>query len=1162
MSSEESLPEEVSTQEVPPEEGEQAGAVQGLFSSSGILQLVELEIPGKTGPVPSGEWGINFAAAIDNYPLLGLQLFVPAWPRMGQGDSVAVLLGGDVATSKPIAADEVDTRQTLFIAPNRLRSGPNTISYRVTRVGQISEDSAPTDVLVKLERPGGQDTDPGPGHSELTLSLPQDIINDGVDKAAAAKGVPVTIKPYPFMAEYDEIWLSWGGVFVIHTVTQAEVGNDIVIIVDEATILEAGDSERVIKQKSRTGQDVNNGGLAIAFKVYDLVANQSEDWSPEIRVVVDTGGSRLAAGIVKEAENNVLDLENLNGGPATLQIVALPPDFAFGDEIIVSLMGTSADGKPIDISYAPQKVVNVPSVIEIPVPNADVRRLAKSQAGFRYQLRKADGTLLQARGRFVSIVGEPEQLAAPVAKDAVGGGLDPQLRMTTIEVAWDETMAAGYAVTLIWWGTKPDLSPYFPDIETYYISYNDEVFKQPIVFHVDGEHLRNIEGGTVVLSYELFDNQGVGRKSLATPSYNVGPRRAELPAPEVKPVQGNVLDPEELPLGYASMIVKAYARIAIDDWLHISWVGSSNTEKYEDKIPITPTNIKNAEFIFRVLKKTVDKYLNGTVDASYWVVRAGGAGTSQSDVLTLQIGKGQEQVLDPVTVAEEREGQLDLKEVSAGANVTLAVYPDMGPGDVVYLEWTDDKGNEYKPEGVDISGSMVGKPVPFIVPYAEIVKNLNNLVTVICRVELVSGQARTQDLTFRVHQSAGPEPELEPVTVDGVVEGNLDLRDVREGAKVTLSAWLRMEPGDVAYLEWTDNRGNTYKPEGRTISGSMVGKPVVFTVPYAELEKNENNTVTVICRIEPFEGGELRTRTLSFAVTESAAAALPAPAVAEANAEGVIDPNSVTAGATVVIGSEAGLLPGDKVRVVISGKAGDDQTHSVMAAGVQRFKVGYAVIRANENSSIELQCHVQRGGSGPAEPSPPAEYDVRVIIGGGRLRILGARFNRSTYRSSGSVGIAGLTDIIDVASNWHVFAAVRANGSVVAWGGTAAEGGVVPDAIADLTNVVQVTGSSKAFAVLCRDGTVKAWGDKTVGGDITPVLADLVDVQAVYSNTHGFVALRRGGRVVTWGHALGGGDSSAVRGQLDGFVTYRASSATRGRALSAQRTIRSAAAIG
>ncbi|MGH8438015.1 MAG: hypothetical protein ACRERW_02955 [Pseudomonas sp.] len=762
--------EEVLSEEVLPEEGEELGLTQGLFSPPTILQLVELEIPGRTGPVPSGEWGINLAAARDNFPRQGLQLYIPAWPQMGQGDSVAVLLGGTEITRKPIAADEVDTRQTLFIEPNRLSNSITTISYKVTRVGQVPEDSAPTPVLIELDRPGGQDQNGDtPGHSELKLSLPQDIINDGVDKAAAAKGVPVTIEPYPFMAEHDVIRLTWGGQFVTHTVTDAEVGKTIVITVDEATILAAGDSESVVKQKSRTGQTISNGGLAVAYEVYDLVDNQSEDWSAEIRVVVDTGGSRLAAGIVKEARNNILDLNTLGSAPATLQIIALTDNFALSDEIFVTLMGTNAEGQPIDISYPPQVVDNVPSVIEIPVPNRDVRRLAKTQGVFRYQLKKTNGTLLQAKGRFVNIVGEPVQLAAPVAKDEVGGGLDPQLPTTTIEVAWDETMAAGYAVTLIWWGTKPDLSPYFPEIEIYWISRNDEIIKQPIVFHVDGEHLRFIEGGTLVLSYELFDNQGVGRKSLATPSYNVGQRRAELPAPEVKPVQGNVLDPEELTQGYARLIVKSYARIAIGDTLNISWKGSS-TGEYEDSLPINSRNIKNPEFTFRIPKATVEGDLNGTVDASYWVARTGG-GTSQSDVLTLQIGKGQEQLLDPVTVAEEREGQLDLEEVSTGANVTLAVYPGMGAGDIVYLEWTDDKGNEYKPEGEQLSGNMVGKPVLFIVPFAEIVKNLDNQVTVICRVELVSGRARTQDLTFRVYQSE--EPELEPVTVDGVVQGPL-----------------------------------------------------------------------------------------------------------------------------------------------------------------------------------------------------------------------------------------------------------------------------------------------------------------------------------------------------------------------------------------------------
>ncbi|MDD2046561.1 RCC1 domain-containing protein [Pseudomonas putida] len=1470
MSSEEALSEDVLPEEGVPEEGSESSLVQGLFAQSGIQQLVELEIPGRTGPVPSGEWGINLAAARDNFPQQGLQLFVPPWPQMDRGDSVAVLLGGTEVTRKPIGDGEAGKRQTLFIAPNRLTNSITTIGYKVTRIGQVPEDSALTSVLINLDRPGGQDQDGSkPGHSELKLSLPQDIINDGVDAATAKKGVPVTLEPYPFMAEHDVIRLTWGGQFVYHTVTQAEVeaNTAIVITVDEATILAAGDSENVTAQKLirkdpqtgqviDTGETFNNGGLAVAFEVYDLVDNQSEDWSAEVRVVVDTGGSRLAAGIVKEARNNILDLNTLGTNPATLQIIALAENFEELDEVIVTLMGTSADGQPVDISYPPQVVDNVPSVIEIPVPNRDVRRLAKTQAVFRYQLKKAGGALLQAKGRFVSIVGEPVQLAAPQAKDAVGGSLDPQLPMTTIEVPWDETMEEGQTIRLTWQGTRPDLSPYFPEIEPHDISNNDASLKLPIKFIVDGEHLRFLEGGTLQLFYELIDIDGVARKSLVTPQYNVGVPRKELPAPNVKDADIIESDPENLPVSGTRIEVKRYAGIAINDQLHFSWKGSQ-TGLFTDWIRITKNNFGRDLFTLAISKDKVTDNLNGTVEASYWVVRADDGGRiSESDVLTLRVG-GQEQQLGPVTVAQEREGQLDLKEVSAGANVTLAVYAGMDTGDVVYLEWTDDQGNEYKPEGTDITSSMVDNPVPFVVPYAEIEKNLNNRVTVICRVELASGTARTEDLSFRVVKSAEPEPELEPVTVDGVAEGSLDLRDVPDGTTATLKDYTGMDAGDVVYLEWTDNKGNSYKPAGKRIDGSMIGKPVVFPVPYAELKKNENNNVTVICRVERVEEGELRTPVLHFTVKESAAPPLPAPTIAEANAEGVIDPNTVTAGATVVIGSEARLLPGDKVRVVVAGKAGDDKTHPVVSVGVQRFKVDYAVIKANENASIELQYHVQRGGSGPAEPSPIAEYDVRVIIGGGQLKILGARFNRSTYRSSGSPrylqafdandlnkalqaewkystdpqwtvanrwrdiqphlplqvrtnndqvtlnpaniigsgadttvngtaafvahrddgrvrgwgnaafgasidptirtlndivevscttsayairrvggivtvwgnvtnggnmgsvspdgfttvvangvafagiktsgqvvawgvaasggtvpapisaytdivkvvgastafaalratsqvvawgaaasggkvppeiaslndivdikgnfkafaalrgnrtvvawgdaayggnaapvadyadiveicsanagafvvkresghvlawgsaahggnlpsGIAGLTDIVDVASNWNVFAAVRANGSVVAWGGTAAEGGVVPDEIADLTNVVQVTGSSKAFAVLCSDGTVKAWGGTTVGGNIAPVLADLVDVQAIYSNTHGFVALRRDGRVVTWGQAAGGGDSSAVRKQLDGFVTYRASSATRGRALNAQRTINAA----
>ncbi|XVN16684.1 hypothetical protein QZH47_13555 [Pseudomonas corrugata] len=111
----------------------------------------------------------------------------------------------------------------------------------------------------------------------------------------------------------------------------------------------------------------------------------------------------------------------------------------------------------------------------------------------------------------------------------------------------------------------------------------------------------------------------------------------------------------------------------------------------------------------------------------------------------------------------------------------------------------------------------------------------------------------------------------------------------------------------------------------------------------------------------------------------------------------------------------------------------------------------------------------------------------------------------------------------------------------------------MPDDIATLDDIVQVTGSSMAFAALRKNGTVVAWGNATVGGDTTSVVGELTQVQALYSNTHGFVALTADGRVVTWGHPDGGGDSSAKQDKLEGQVSYTANSASRGLALKANR---------
>ncbi|MDM3884511.1 hypothetical protein QSV36_02670 [Pseudomonas sp. BCRC 81390] len=627
-----------------------AGNTTAPASDAGALLLDELSIPGATGPVPSGEWGVNLAAAHENFPRNGLQVYVPAWPRMGRGDRVRLLLGSDEVDSTQISEGQENQRQTLFVPPVHLQTGVAELSYRVKRLGQVEEPSAVTAIYVKLERPGGQDQDgSNPGHSELKFTLPDDVVQDGVDMERARQGVEVTILPYPFMAEHDKIRLSWGGQFVYHSVTQSEANDDnpVVILVEEAVILEAGDSDEK--------------GLAVAFEVYDLVDNRSEDWSAEQRVVVDTGNARLAAGIVKEAKNNVLDLELLGDADATLQVVAFSEPFAVDDTIVAYLSGETEDGRPVNITYPPKPIDSVPGIVEITIANEDVRQLAKTQAKFSYELvksvaarramdaqafqryeqQRAEGSY-QSRGQFVTIQGEAVRLAAPRALDAEQGTLDPALLETTIEVPWDSSMQASDVINLIWEGEKPDLTPYFPAIPVHDISNGEAERKEPIRFTVDGKHLKAIEGGKLVLLFMLERGGQSPRRSERTVTFSVGEPRAELDKPTVNYAeeQGNgewLLDPEKVPVGGTKLVVQRYARIKEGDVLFFSWKGKDEDASLEDSLPITASNIGREQFELTISKALVSANDGHEVVASYRVERVDG-GLSYSEPLTLRVG--------------------------------------------------------------------------------------------------------------------------------------------------------------------------------------------------------------------------------------------------------------------------------------------------------------------------------------------------------------------------------------------------------------------------------------------------------------------------------------------------------------------------------------------
>lgn len=117
--------------------------------------------------------------------------------------------------------------------------------------------------------------------------------------------------------------------------------------------------------------------------------------------------------------------------------------------------------------------------------------------------------------------------------------------------------------------------------------------------------------------------------------------------------------------------------------------------------------------------------------------------------------------------------------------------------------------------------------------------------------------------------------------------------------------------------------------------------------------------------------------------------------------------------------------------------------------------------------------------------------------------------------------------------NEAAFLALKADGSVVAWGsvGNGADLSGVESLLG--TEVSKVYSTSSAFAALMQDGAVISWGSRTSGGDSASVPAsDLANVDTIASTRSAFAAIRNNGSVVTWGNPVNGGDSESVASQL------------------------------
>jgi alpha-tubulin suppressor-like RCC1 family protein len=126
--------------------------------------------------------------------------------------------------------------------------------------------------------------------------------------------------------------------------------------------------------------------------------------------------------------------------------------------------------------------------------------------------------------------------------------------------------------------------------------------------------------------------------------------------------------------------------------------------------------------------------------------------------------------------------------------------------------------------------------------------------------------------------------------------------------------------------------------------------------------------------------------------------------------------------------------------------------------------------------------------------------------------------------------------------------ALKADGSLVAWGNSATGGSSAPTG----TGFVTITANATAFAALKGDGSLWAWGNSTNGG-LQPTLPTNNSYTAIYSNPNGFAALRADGTIATWGNTVtgdvpftGGNNFVSIASNSGAFAALRADGTIRG----------------
>ncbi|MEO3722964.1 hypothetical protein ABHN98_00360 [Pseudomonas syringae] len=662
-----------------------------------------------------------------------------------------------------------------------------------------------------------------------------------------------------------------------------------------------------------------------------------------------------------------------------------------------------------------------------------------------------------------------------------------------------------------------------------------------------------------------------------------------LRAPKILPINGVELDPKKAATG----IVSPDPAITAMAWVHFFAHGTApgGAVKLFDSGRRISSSQVSRDMTYPLPLAFISGLDGGQLDGYYTV------GSAKDDPLaakslvhSVRVGEPKPD-LRAAVVVDAVDGVLDPDQLPPFADAEVQVLPfNNMKGHTVFLWWQSDNplDSQRYEDSIEIDDRDLDIPVSFYLFIDWLKEQLGFKVTIRYSVEPSDGSGPERfgaETQVQIGAGAGKlldKPEAKEADENGVV---IPSDTALNGLSIVV-ANANLQSGDHFYLIFDGGAPNGDYYYDRPISGSGAGKPFTHQVPYSFILANQDFAVSVRYRIERALGGEESSDVLLLSVQR---AVLPVIRMAQAkgpNLDSINLDDVPAAGGSAIIYKTAQLKSGDVVKIILSNNPTPiSKTVGATDVGLDlTVRIAHSYFAQHNGSSFTASYSIARATGGPDEPSAFKSFSVQRDIGSGKFKVMGARHNSNTYRSSSlscrlvaldsqtlapklvewryagdiawtagndfidtdsgrELTVRSTTDTVDLnpvnmcgngldantsgAASIAVLRDPRVSPGGVVGGrdlsaaGHPSYGGAVPANLLIQENLKALHCTGGAYAILTDKNNIEAWGEASGGGNLGAVNPS--GIKELASNSYAFAALDLNGSVRCWGQAPYGG---------------------------------------